>query len=405
MLPCNWQLTACGINYKTSALEEREPLQIGAEEIPGANASLCNITGVLEGAILSTCNRVEFFFVCDRERDSFEIVEEFYRDLRNIDIAPLREKFYIYHDRDVADHLFRVTAGIDSMVIGENQIQSQVKEAYSSACKVKSAGKVLHGLLHQAFRVGKQVRADTELGRGACSVSSATVDMLKTRMNGLVEPTIVFVGINQMIFLAASRLHHRGKSHFIFANRTKQKAHDFAARFRGAGYSLGELPHLLIEADVLITCTSATNPIIDDRTLEERTAAKIEKRLIIADMAIPRDVALKNDYANVEVYDLEAVKKYVRESQQIREKAVPQAEQLINYRVEQFVYWFEHIRFEPGYNGLSDAFEQVRRQELSKILGTLPDEVRQTVDQATRRMVQKLTQIKFRSDPPSKEEG
>ena len=296
MLPCNWQLTLCGINHKTSTLEEREPLQIGHEETARANAILCNIDGVLEATVLSTCNRVELFIVSERDHDPCEVAREFYRELKGIEIKPLKEKFYIYKDREVADHVFRVAAGIDSMVIGENQILSQLKEAYSSACKVKTAGKVLHGLFHQAFRVGKQVRADTELGKGACSVSSATVDLLKTRMNGLVDPTIIFVGVNQMIYLAASRLHRRGHSNFIFTNRTSNKALDFAARFRGAGFGLDELPALLTEADVLISCTGAEEAIINDSTLAERQAANPGKKLIIADMAIPRDVELKNEY-------------------------------------------------------------------------------------------------------------
>jgi len=405
MLPCNWQLSICGINHKTSTLKEREPLQIGHEETAQANAVLCNIDGVLEATILSTCNRVELFFVADRERDSFEIVCEFYQELKNIDVVGLRDKFYLNQDRDVADHLFRVAAGIDSMVIGENQILGQVKEAYSSACKVKAAGKVLHGLFHQAFRIGKQVRSDTELGKGACSVSSATVDLLKTRMNGLIEPTIVFVGINQMIYLAASRLHHRGQANFVFANRTEKKALDFAARFRGTGYSLEELPSLLTEADILVTCTSSNEPIIKDNILAERLAANPHKKLIIADMAIPRDVELRGSYENVEIYDLDAVKLYVKESQAQREKAIPQVEQLINYRLEQFVYWFEHVRYEPCYNGLNDAFEQVRRQELGKILGALPSESRETIEQATRRMIQRLLLLKMRSEAQENKAG
>jgi glutamyl-tRNA reductase len=397
MIRNNWQLVVCGISHKTARLEQREPLQIGREEIARANKTLCNIRGVKESAILSTCNRVEFHFVSDKTRKPIEIVSSFYREFSGKNISDLESSFYIRKNRHAAVHLFRVTAGIDSMVLGENQILGQAKEAYSSACAVKSAGKIIHRLFHQAFRVGKQVRYDTELGKGACSVSSATIEMLKTRMDGLKDPAILFVGFNQMILLAVENLSRLGYKRFYFANRTEQKAIDLAAKYNASGYSLTMLPDLLQKVDVVISCTGSDQPIVKEQLLADRSAAMPDKPLLVADLAIPRDVEMKNSYPGIELYDLEDVRKFVKDQQAQREHAVGDAEEIIEKKLNEFVYWLEHVLLEPAYNGLEDTFEQIRRQEIDEVLDSLPSESREAIDRATRRMVEKFLQIKIRS--------
>lgn len=397
MVPCNWQLVVCGINHKTSKLEEREPLQIGHEELAEADVYMSDLPGIRETVILSTCNRIEFYFVVSKDSVPCQIVSDFYIKFKKRDITGLRDNFYYYTDLDAAEHLFRVTAGIDSMVIGENQIVGQVRDAYRTACTVKSAGKIIHRLFHQTFRIGKQVRSDTELGKGACSVSSATVDMLKSRMTDIENPTVLFVGINRMIGLAASGLHRRGNDHFLFANRTREKAVDFAVKYKATGHALDEIPELIREADIVVSCTSSETPLINDITLAYRNGSAT-RPLIIADMAIPRDVELKEDHPGVTVYDLEDVREHVKNSQEQRVKAIPQAETLIKERLEQFKYWYEHIQHEPAMNGLGETFEQVRRQELGKALDALDDEARETVDRASRRLVEKLLHMKLRAD-------
>ncbi|UCC78622.1 MAG: hypothetical protein JSW64_10095, partial [Candidatus Zixiibacteriota bacterium] len=200
----NWHLTLCGINHKNSTSEDRGGIQIGNDEIAEAQALFASMPGVIESTILSTCNRIEFYFVREKDNDSFELIQAFYKQFKNLDISNLCEKFYIKKGKHVAEHLFRVSAGMDSMVLGENEILGQVKAAYSSACAVKAAGRVIHRMFHQAFRTGKQVRADTEMGKGACSVSTAAVALVKTKIDISARPDILFIGFNKMIGLAAS---------------------------------------------------------------------------------------------------------------------------------------------------------------------------------------------------------
>ncbi len=402
MIPCTWQLVVCGLNHKSSALEQREPLQVNREETARANATLCDLPGVRESVFLSTCNRIEFYMVIDRDSSAFAIAVEFYRQLRDLDVTTLQEQFYVHKDKHAADHLFHVTAGLDSMVVGENEILGQVKEAYSSACNVKSAGKVMHRLFHQAFRIGKQVRSDTELGLGACSISTSTIDMLKPHLEELEKPVILFVGLNQMITLAATRLKRRGYDRFRFANRTPERAVEFAEQHNATGHGLDELPGLLARADFVITCTGSGEPVITDDMIDTAVETTPGKKLVIADMAVPRDVDLKRRHPGVICYNLEGVKNHVENQQSRREEAVPDAEHIVDRKLDQFMYWFEHIRHEPIYNGLNEIFETIRREEMKRVVKNLPPDSRDAVERATRRLVERISQIKARTDASSR---
>jgi glutamyl-tRNA reductase len=394
----NWHLCVCGLNHKTSTLSEREPLQIGPEDIARAHAEFAEIAGMREGVIVSTCNRDEFYSVMDKHLDPFGVVVEFYRKFRDIDISSLRDRFYIRLNEEAVLHLFRVTAGIDSMVIGENQIMGQVKDAYSSACKVKSTDKILHRLFHQAFRVGKQVRTDTEMGRGACSISGASMELLKTRRAIMNNAGVLFIGINRMISLAARHLARTEGITFTFANRTLEKAVQFGRKFHAPACSLEEIPNLLPKVDIIVSCTGADRPIITASTLSEFAVKHPEHRLIIIDMAIPRDVEYtKGSLRNIELFDLDDVDEYVHRQQDIRRNAIPDAEEIIKQKLSEFTYWFEHIRREPVYNGLERYFEDLRQEELAELLEGLDDTTRTRLDLASRRLVERLLFTKIRT--------
>ncbi len=394
----NWNLCVCGLNHKTSSVSEREPLQIGPEDIAQAHAEFTSIAGIREGVIVSTCNRDEFYAVMDKHLDSFDVVAEFYQKLRHIDIKPLRDRFYTYENNNAALHLFYVTAGIDSMVIGENQILGQVKDAYSSACKVKSTDKILHRLFHQAFRVGKQVRTDTEMGKGACSVSGASMELLKTRLDSLEKPRVLFIGINRMILLAAKHLARVDGVAFHFSNRTLEKAYQFARRFRAEAHGLGDIPGLLSQVDIVISCTGSGRPIITADVLNAFTAENPDHKLIMIDMAIPRDVEYdKGKSQNIELYDLDDVDKYVREQQDIRKNAIPDAEEIIAQKLSEFSYWFEHVRREPVYNGLEKYFENLRQEELAALMDSMDDETKTQLELASKRLVERILYAKIRT--------
>lgn len=348
-----WTLSACGISHKSSSLEERERFQLTADEVPRANALILGLRDVHECVVVSTCNRIEFYVVSQPSCDPFEVVAACYQRLRGGDVAPRRELFRTREGRAAADHLFHVTAGLDSMVLGENQILGQVKDAYGSACAVGSAGKVLHRLFHQAFRIGKQVRTDTEIGRGACSVSSAAMDMLAPTLDSIERPTVLLIGVNKMTRIAATRLARRGDCRLLFVNRTPQKAKQLAAGFASEGYGLDQLPQLLAEANVTICCTSSPDPIVTTATLSGAQApGQLSPRRVIMDLAVPRDVDIPKDWSpSVEVFDLEDVRRFVEKRQHERELEIPTAEGMIEHRLEDFARWCRRVVDAPVIGG------------------------------------------------------
>jgi len=398
MLSGNWQLVVCGINHKTSTLDQREPLQINRNEIARANAIFGNLPGVMESAIVSTCNRIEFYFAARKSEDPLELVKIFYKNFNDYDISAAPDIFFMRKNRHTAAHLLSVAAGIESVVLGENQIMGQLKDAYTSACAVKTAGKIIHRLFHQAFRVGKQVRTDTEMGKGSCSVSSAAIELLQTKIEQMNKPSILFIGINQMIALAAAGISRLEYGQLAFANRTPQKAETFAANFDSLGYPLTYLPELIRAADIIITCTGSDEPIITGDLIDSVFQASPGKKLLIVDLAIPRDVEIEKDYnSNIEIYDLEDIKEHVKKYQQRRELAIPQAQEIIDQKLSEFNYWFEHLRYEPLYNGLGDTFEAIRQDELASLRDKLPPELRDEIEIATKALVHKLLQIKVKT--------
>lgn len=401
MTGTQWQLVVCGVNHKCAPLGEREPLQIGPEALPRAVAHLGTLPGVMESVIVSTCNRVEFYMVLDASRDALETVRAFYAGFAAPQELRLPGGFYVYKDREAAAHLFRVAAGLDSLVVGENQIVGQLKSAYSSSCAVKGAGKLMHRLFHQAFRVGKAVRADTAMGRGACSIAGACAALLKPKMAQLQNPALLFVGVNQMIALAASYLAKSGPGRMTFANRTREKAVEIAAGYGGTGHGLDELPALLAEADFVVTCTGAPHAVIDEPVLREALAARKGRKLTIMDMAVPRDVDYKGaERPDLEIIDLDQLKSFVEERRQEANEAIPEAEAIVEQKLNEFMYWYGHVLQEPIYNNVEARFEAIRREEFGPLLAGLDPVLQGAVEMASRRLVNRLMQIKIRTDAP-----
>ncbi|MHC4946505.1 MAG: glutamyl-tRNA reductase [Planctomycetota bacterium] len=299
-------LTVCGINHESATLAEREPFQINRHELVPALKEMCDIRGVNECMILSTCNRFEAYLVLHEEEEPFTILREFFILFRGKDPKEARKHFYVRHGTTAARHLFRVTSGLDSMVLGEYQIQNQVREAYSAACSVKAPGKLLHRLVHQAFRAGKAIRTQTQVGAGRMSVAGMAVGVIKERMEAK-EP-VLMVGANENIRIVAEGLKAAGFKRFVFANRTAYKADKLATRYGGEGHGLDDLPGLMAGAACVVSCTGATGFIIDSAMLETLVKKGSHPRLCV-DIAVPRDIETSAEAAAtgfpIDIVDLE----------------------------------------------------------------------------------------------------
>jgi len=390
-------LAVCGINYKSASVTERAPLALGREELAHAHMELMNFDNVYEAVVVSTCNRVEFYLVLKRGVLPFNVVRHFYVNFRKLDITDLEDKFFTETEIDTVEHLFNVTSGLDSMVLGETQIFGQIKDTYSSACAIKSAGKIIHRLFHQAFRTAKRVRTESDVSTGSSSVGGAAMQLLKNELKAKKDTSILFIGVNQMIHLAARSLQKSGYNNFIFANRTASKAAELANQYRGASYSLEQLENILEDSGAVVTCTGAQIPILDKVNLSPVLEKRSGEPLIIVDIAIPPDVDPPEDYkAKYKLYTLDDVDISLKSSRHRRQEAIPKARDIITTKLSEFRYWYEHAKHEPLYERVEHVLERIRREELEKIKKDLDPETAKKIENFSLHLIKALVTTNHR---------
>jgi glutamyl-tRNA reductase len=390
-------LAVCGINHESAALAEREPFQINRHELVPALKEMCDIRGVKECMILSTCNRFEAYLVLHEEEEPFTILREFFILFRGRDPKAARKHFYVRHGSTVARHLFRVTSGLDSMVLGEYQIQNQVREAYSAACSVKAPGKVLHRLIHQAFRAGKAIRTQTQVGSGRMSVAGMAVGLVKDRVDA-GEP-VLMVGANENIRIVAEGLKAAGFERFVFANRTAYKADKLARRYGGEGHGLEDLAGLLGSASCVVSCTGAPGFIIDSAMLEA-LVKKGDHPGLCVDIAVPRDIETPAEAMGsgfpVDIVDLEDLNALRKDQMEVRREDVPAAMRIVEDMVTTFQSWMEGA-FDPGMGAVVKEFDRIRKARLVEALASFCSEDHDALERFSRDFMQDLLKLPIRN--------
>lgn len=380
------KLVLVGINHKTTTVEEREVYQLGRKELPYALRLIRSNEGVEEILILSTCNRMEFYMVIAKDSEPFTIIRDFYYNFKSISIPKKSKNFYVFEGIAVTRHLFKVISGMDSLVLGEYQIQGQVKEAYSIACEQKTVDKILHKLLHAAFRAGKKVRSMTSLGEGKQSVAGVASKIFIDNLNN--DDKIAIIGVNENTKIVAQSLKKNGFKNFIFLNRTQYKAEKMAIDFGGTAYGLDFLEKALFESSAIFSSTSAPSFIIPSEMLQ-RLAVQDRCPKFIVDMAIPRDVDVKNLPKVVSYWDIEHLKQFL--SLQVNEKQaeLPNAEKIIEDEISIFQEWSENLDnkiLEP----YSEKFELVRQQLIEEFKEQLSDDELIKAEKLTKKLMHRL---------------
>ncbi len=385
------RLVLVGIDYKSASIQEREPMQLTPDDIPRVDDLLISFPGVLEAATVSTCNRIEFYMVVRSSVTPFEVVVELYRTYRSIDVTLSREMFFERYDNLAVRHLARLTAGLNSMVLGETQIFGQVKKAYSTACSVKSAGKILHRLFHQAFRAGKRVREETIIGKRPVSVGGVAARLISERVPEGRAPRVLFIGASEMISLAAEHLRKVGFERFIFANRTVAYAERLASAFGGNAITLEQLGSEIADVDVVVSCTGSSLPVVTKLHYGDRSDGA--KAQLVIDLGVPRDIDFAvRELPAITVYDLDDIHRELNTGMEDRESAIVPAEAIVEDKVSQFVYWYEAVRLDPMYNGLGDAFERIRVEELMHAKDEYPPSCSVALDEFSIRLARRLLQ-------------
>ncbi len=385
----NFQLI--GVNHKSAPVEVRERLAIPESRLPEAIKRLAGYPGVDEGLILSTCNRVELL---TQTKNCSVDLRGFLGNYFKVNPADLEPYLYEHREQEAIRHLFRVTASLDSMVVGEPQILGQVKEAYATARAVGAVHSQLDLLLTRAFAVAKRVRTETAVGSSAVSVASVAVELAKKIFGSLHGRQVYLVGAGKMSELAARHLLAHGAASIFVANRTYDRASQLATKFNGQAIRFEELYETCDRADIVITSTGAPVTIFRREHGERFLSRRKNRPMFFIDIAVPRDVDPEmNKLDGIFVYDIDDLQQAVASHVADRNKEAERAEAIVNQEVERFQARLQALDVAPTIVSLQDHLETIRQAEIDRLrgrLGPLSPEQELAIETLTRGIVNKI---------------
>lgn len=387
------RLVAVGLSHRTAPVELRECVDFAKGGLDAALAALAARGTAREMVVVSTCNRAEIYAAGDTDAVA-DTLEQFFSDYHGIAHAQIAEHLYTRKGADAARHLFRVSAGLDSLVVGEPQILGQVKAAYSTATELHYTGALTNRLFHSAFQVGKRVRTDTGLGEGAVSVSYAAIALAKKIFRDLKGLNVLILGAGEMAKLTGVHLAAQQVRQVTIASRTLQTAQALATELGGVAVPWTELDAALAAADIVVTATGATEPVLTKARIGEVMRHRRSRPLFLIDIALPRDVEPGvGDLDQVFLYNIDDLQSIVKENLARRTGELASAEQIIEDEVGKFAAWMQSREIIPTVVALRQRFESIRQSELTRLEGKmagLPPEARQRVDEITHLIVEKL---------------
>ncbi|WP_042223316.1 glutamyl-tRNA reductase [Oceanobacillus manasiensis] len=363
-----------GFNYKTAPVEIRENLTFSEDALSDAMVKLNEQKSVLENVIVSTCNRTEIYAVVDQVHTGRYYIKKFMTDWFDIDKAELSTYLRIAEDDAAIEQLFRVTTGLDSMVVGETQILGQVKHAFLTSQEGDTTGTVLNELFKQAITFGKRAQKDTAIGQNAVSVSYAAVELAKKICGDLQNKHVAILGAGKMGELAAKNLQGSGATEITVLNRTLEKAELLAEKFAAKAIPLNGLSDVLLDADILITSTGS-----DDVVMTKSMLAPIQKKrkgspLFLVDIAVPRDLdPAISELDNVFLYDIDDLQHIVDENLASRKAAAEQIEIMIEGEIVTFKEWLKTLGVVPIISALRQKALSIQAETVQSIERKIPD--------------------------------
>jgi glutamyl-tRNA reductase len=397
-----------GVSHRTAPVEVRERLDFASRGLEHALSALAARPGAAESVVVSTCNRAEVYVACEDVGAARRDVLDFLCDYHSLENEAVLPHLYERVDRAAAEHLFRVAAGLDSLVVGEPQILGQVKDAYATAADLRAAGPILNKVFPWSFTVGKRVRTETALSEGAVSVSFAATSLARKIFGDLKGRTVLVVGAGEMGKLTAQHLRGQGVERMLITSRTLAHASALAGAIGGTALPWDQLASSLEAADIVITATGATLPVFTRPQVDAVMRHRRNRPLFLIDIALPRDVdPAVGDLEAVFLYDIDDLQAIVRENLSRRASEVARAEEIVSDEVRRFEAWLTARVAIPTVVALRQRFEAIRKSELERLqpkLAGLPPEARARVDEITRLLVEKLLitpteQLKSTPDP------
>ena len=335
------EIALIGISHRTASIELRERVAFRVEQACEA-ADQLRARGILkEVVILSTCNRTEVYGITrERTADNLRAMETFIASYHQVPQQEFNAALYRLTDREVVRHIYRVAAGLDSMLLGESEILGQVREAYRVAMDHGATGRVLNRLFQSALEAGKRIRTETQIATRPMSVAFAGVKQAEALLRGLENQRVLIVGAGVTSEQVAKHLCDRGVPQFRILNRTLENAKALVARYGGEVLPWEKLPEVLDWPDLIVSSVSTPEPIISRQMVETAMVARGHRPLMMMDLGVPRNIAVDvREVANVELSDIDGLTEVVEENKKAREEEIPRALALIDDQIDGFMRW------------------------------------------------------------------
>ncbi|MBE9215898.1 glutamyl-tRNA reductase [Plectonema cf. radiosum LEGE 06105] len=389
-------IAVVGLSHKTAPVEIREKLSIPEPQTEGAIAHLLSYPSIEEVTVLSTCNRLEIYIVTQESEQGIREVTQFLSEHSKLPVMSLRPHLFILLHEDAVMHLMRVSAGLDSLVLGEGQIMAQVKTTHKIGQQYKGIKTVLNKLFKQAITAGKRVRSETSIGTGAVSISSAAVELAQMKVQNLAAVRVAIVGAGKMSRLLVQHLVSKGAGEICILNRSIAKAEELAKQFSACNIqieTLDKMMQVINVSDLIFTSTSATEPILDRSKLE--LILEPTRPLMLFDISVPRNVDSNvNELNNVQAFNVDDLKAVVAQNQESRRQMAQEAVSILEQEVEAFDIWWRSLETVSTISSLRNKIETIREQELEKALSRLGSEFgekhQEVIEALTRGIVNKI---------------
>ncbi|PNY00040.1 glutamyl-tRNA reductase [Trifolium pratense] len=395
-------IVVIGLSVHTCPVEMREKLAIPEAEWPRAIAELCSLNHIEEAAVLSTCNRMEIYVVALSQHRGVKEVMEWMSKTSSVPVSDLCEHRFLLYNKDATQHIFQVSAGLESLVLGEGQILSQVKQVVKVGQGVNGFGRNISGLFKHAITVGKRVRAETNIAAGAVSVSSAAVELAYMKLPDASHGNarMLVIGAGKMGKLVIKHLVSKGCTRMVVVNRTEERVAAIREELKDIEIiykPLSEMLSCTCEADVVFTSTASENPLFmkDDVKDLPPASQEVGGRRLFIDISVPRNVgSCVSDIDSVRVYNVDDLKEVVAANKEDRLRKAREAQVIIVEELKQFEAWRDSLETVPTIKKLRAYAERIRVAELEKCLGKMGDDIskktRKAVDDLSRGIVNRM---------------
>lgn len=365
-------LIALGMNHRIAPVEVRERLAFSSSTMQSVVTDLKGFPSLSSFIVLSTCNRTEIYANVPRVQEGICDLKRYLRQQAQLSEDEVSRYFHVWSCKEVVDHLFRVTAGLDSMILGETEIQGQVNDAYQYARSMKTSDKILNTLFQEAIRFGKRIRSQTSIDQHPVSVSYAAVELARSAFGDLSKCTVLIIGAGEMGELALKHLVARGVKTVLVSNRSYARACNLAEGYGGEAIRYDHFLSRLDNSDIVIGCTAAAHFVIHAEKVRQVMAKGRQRPLFFIDIAVPRDIdpAVK-EIPGVILYNIDDLEEVVLEGMQERKKAAQGAEEMLQDAVGEFLNWTSTLAVIPTIRALKQKGNEIMEEELKRCFNRL----------------------------------